>query len=184
MDEECQEYCAGNFYDLSKYEIDKYVGLYKPFEYYGLRFGTVNGPSRNFRTDVMINAMYMSSVEHNQVKINNPNIRRPILGIYDLCAAVETIIDNGSPDKSGIYNLASFNSTVELIGRHVADYMNSELVFMPNSTGVYDFAISTLKFEKTFNFAFRENVTSIIAAIKGEANILQPTNRNTTVAYE
>jgi nucleoside-diphosphate-sugar epimerase len=183
MDEECPEYRSGNFYDLSKYEIDSYVKLFEGCEYYGLRFGTVNGPSPNFRTDIMINAMYVSALNNKHIRINNPHIRRPILGIKDLGRAVLSIIKNGTDAKRGIYNLASFNSTVELIGRHVSDYMDVPLEFTPDSPNVYDFAISTKKFEQAFDFTFQETVKTIITDIRQQHEHLRFTHRNKIIPY-
>lgn len=45
-----------NFYDLSKQMIDKLAFLSGKC-YFGLRFGTVNGYSPNFRNDLMINSL-------------------------------------------------------------------------------------------------------------------------------
>jgi nucleoside-diphosphate-sugar epimerase len=173
VDEECQEYLAGSFYDLSKSEIDHYARLFNDVEYYGLRFGTVNGFSPNIRNDVMINAMTNSARKQKEVNISNPMVKRPILDIKDLCRAVECIINNGTFDVRGIYNLASFNSNVETIGRQVADILSAKVNFIdknPCSTKdlneknipkVYDFAISSNKFMSTFNFEFNGTIESI-----------------------
>jgi UDP-glucose 4-epimerase len=183
MDETCEEYNATNYYDLSKYEIDAYMKLFGNLEYYGLRFGTVNGPSPNLRDDVMINAMFANASKSEEVKITNPNIRRPILGIHDLCRAVATIIVDGDKSKSGIYNLASFNSTVELIGMHVADELGAKLIVGGNTAGAYDFAISTKKFETTFNFSFQESVRGIVNKLVKRKDTMILDNRNEKIPY-
>jgi nucleoside-diphosphate-sugar epimerase len=183
MDETCEEYVATNYYDLSKYEIDAYMSLHKKVEFYGLRFGTVNGPSANFRDDVMINAMFKSAKQKGEIKVFNPHIRRPILGLNDLCRAVHTIITNGDRHKAGIYNLASFNSTVELIGTHVAHYLSVPLKVEGNTTGAYDFAISTKKFEDTFQFRFEDTARTIVESLRKRDDSMVYTNRNTIIPY-
>lgn len=183
MDETCEEYSAGNYYDFSKYEIDTYSKLYGKLEYYGLRFGTVNGPSPNFREDVMINAMFKTAKEKGKISIFNPHIRRPILGIHDLCRAVYSIIMDGDASKAGIYNLASFNSTVELIGTHVSDYLHVPLKLQGDTAGAYDFAISTAKFENTFNFEFKETAKTIIDKLKKRDETMFYTHRNLPKPY-
>lgn len=183
MTEAHEEYAAANFYDFSKYEIDTYMKLYGKLEYYGLRFGTVNGPSPNFRDDVMINSMFKSAKVNNHIKISNPHIRRPILGINDLCRAIYSIIMADDAKKSGIYNLASFNSTVEIIGTHAAKELNVPLRIAENTSKAYDFAISTAKFEQAFNFSFQETPQSIINNLKLRDNSMVYTNRNTYISY-
>jgi len=190
--EECEEYVAGSFYDLSKAEIDHYMKISDKINYYGLRFGTINGYAPNIRNDVMINAMAFSAIKNKEIKVFNPMIRRPILYIKDLCRAVETIILNGNFQTRGIYNLASFNSTPDIIGRKTAEvFENIKLsIFERNPTPeesinkklvskAYDFAISSDKFISTFDFIFEGTIKDIALELKEkEAEIIISNNRN------
>lgn len=171
--EDCEEYTAGSFYDLSKAEIDHYFKIIDKIKYYGLRFGTVNGFSPNLRTDIMINSMYFSSINNGYINITNPTIKRPILDIQDLCSAIKKIIDTGNFENRGIYNLASFNSSVEIIARKVAENTNVNVnISDPGKTisKVYDFAISCEKFVKTFDFEFQGSIESITNDLKQNLN--------------
>lgn len=187
VNENCEEYVAGSFYDLSKAEIDHYAKIFDKVNYYGLRFGTVNGYSPNIRTDIMINAMVNSILETNTVKVFNPMVRRPILWIHDLCRAVEKIILEGVYSKRGLYNLASFNSTVDIIGRKVANvFEGSELQVIEDEPSkeelelnkklhskVYDFAISSDKFITTFDFQFEGTIEKIANELKEKFNTIE-----------
>lgn len=186
IEENCREYQALNYYDLSKYEIDAYTSLYDKIPCFGLRFGTVNGPSVNFRNDVMINMMYFSAKKNGKVIINNPNIRRPILGINDLCNAIEHIILKGSILNRGIYNLASFNLNVKEIGSAVAKYMNVSLNYSKDMPNRYDFSLSTQKFKTIFNFQFKDNVNMILKSIieRDNNNSMNFSNRNNIINYD
>ena len=172
VSEDCQEYAAGSFYDLSKSEIDHYIKIFDKVNYYGLRFGTVNGASPNIRNDIMINAMYNSFCKNGYLSVTNPMVKRPILDIKDLCRAIEKIINNGTKEKRGIYNLASFNSNVETIGRKVAELTGAKLNFVEtidndsSAPKVYDFAISCEKFIKAFDFKFEGSIESITNDIR------------------
>lgn len=150
-----------NAYDVSKQCIDYFATLWNK-DYYGLRFGTVNGPSPNFRSDLMINKMVRASV-NGTIEVRNPQIRRPILGMNDLCRAVKTIIE--SPPNPGIYNLASINSTVGDIARAVAKETGAKINILPDSP-TYDFTIDTTKFQKNYNFEFVDNIDNIISAVR------------------
>ena len=147
---------------------------------FGLRFGTVCGYSENFRNDVMINAMWNSAKTRKEVKVYNGDTRRSILGIQDLCRAVQTLIDHG--EKPKIYNLASFHSTSLDIGTKVAELcdvpcVQSEYTVMGGgnekmTTKNYDFWVDTTQFEQDFNFTFDNTIDSIVEDINwGFANV-------------
>jgi UDP-glucose 4-epimerase len=147
---------------LSKTTIDNFMKLTN-IEYYGLRFGSVNGYSPNMRLDLMINAMTISSKENLEVNVFNGHAYRPILEMNDLCRSVETII-NSDEDKRGLYNISSFNKNIMEIGKSVAEYTGCKLIDKGKNF-TYDFEISTEKFEKAFNFTFLGTIESIIDSI-------------------
>ena len=149
-------------YDLQKWLCDEYIQK-TDLEYYGLRLGTVCGWYTNLRTDTMINSMVYNGIRLNKIKINNPEIWRPILYTEDLLFAVLHIIRYGNFEKRGIYNLASFNMQVKDIGMQVSEILNIPLEIDYNPTKLsYSFSISSCKFMKTFNFKFIGNIKNIV----------------------
>lgn len=150
-----------NNYDITKYSLDllAQLAIDNGKNVIGLRFGTVNGWSPNLRTDLMINSMFRSAITHSTIEIANKHINRAILGIEDLCRAIKVCID--SP-KSGIYNLSSFNSSVEEISNIVSTNLNVPVIDKGNTEGVYDFNLNNLKFSNAFNFQFTETVDTIL----------------------
>ena len=181
-----------NQYDISKHTADLYAQK-SDVEYYGLRFGTVNGCSPVLRTDVMINAMVNSALRDGHIKLYIKDTMRPILGINDLCRAVETIVKSDE-DKRGLYNLASFNKTAEQIAYEVADVMGVEvkeyeadptqIKNIKNQTKAYNFSISTLKFRKAYNFKFRSTVESITSELVASWDSMEKTDRSEAFHYE
>lgn len=155
-----------NHYDLQKITIDlianKYVAEGKNI--IGLRFGTVNGASPNTRSDLMINSMVKSAMSTGQIHVKNLHIRRAILGINDLCKALEMLVH--TTVKSGQYNLASFNSTVETIAKTVQQHTGAELVLGKNDKIAYDFQLSTDKFSSETGFVFKDNIDTLIEGLK------------------
>jgi UDP-glucuronate 4-epimerase len=123
VNEDFLEYEPYNYYDWSKYTIDQLASL-SGKHYYGLRFGTVSGFSRNLRNDIMINSMCYNAKINKNIFVHDGNVNRPLLGINDLTKAILTIINNGTLDKAGIYNLNSFNSSVSDIANTIADICN------------------------------------------------------------
>lgn len=147
---------------LSKTTIDNVMALLD-VEYYGLRFGSVNGWAPNMRTDLMINSMTLSALKNKEVNVFNAHAHRPIVSIHDLCRAVHNIVFN-SKDNRGIYNVASFNLNIGEIGKRVANHLGVPLVDKGKSV-TYDFMVSSEKFEKTFDFKFESTVESVVDSI-------------------
>ena len=161
---------------LTKTTIDHYMPL-TDVEYYGLRFGSVNGHSPNMRLELIINAMTVSAKFNKQVVVMNGHAHRPILSTNDLCRAVEAII-NSNEDKRGVYNLASVNHNIREIGDMVANHLDVPLVDKGNNY-TYDFSISSEKFMKAYNFKFVDTVPTIVDDIVGNAFNLNWQKRET-----
>lgn len=156
--EESKQFNVENMYDLTKYAADQFAAI-SGKNYYALRFGTVNGSSANLRLDLMINRMVWTALQEGKIKVNNPQCYRPLLGIKDLCRAIEAILTgNGKP---GVYNVASFNSTVLDIAQAVGRIMDVPIEQLPDSP-TYDFSMDTGKFERTFGFTFTDTIDSIV----------------------
>lgn len=153
-------YLPTNYYDLTKKVIDYYAQLSK-LNYFGLRLGTVCGYSPNLRSDVMINKMVETGKSKKTIYIYNARVFRPILGIEDFCRAVEVIIIKDKP--KGIYNLASFNASVKQVSEEVSNILNGvKIKNMGTFPGFYNFSVNTKKFEKVFNFKFKDDVQTIV----------------------
>ena len=193
VDETHTNFEPNNYYDLTKKIIDMYAEM-SNVEYYGLRFGTVNGYSPIFRNDIMINAMMFNALNDGNINLYIKDIRRPILGIKDLVRAVCTIIDNGSYDKRGLYNLCSFNSTPEEIAYKISSKLNIEvkeleiqdvnkITNVKLQVNSYNFAINCDKFIKNFNFEFTETIDSIVEEIIENYDIMIKNNRTEKKEY-
>jgi nucleoside-diphosphate-sugar epimerase len=151
-----------NNYDLTKVSLDllamKYIGEGRNI--IGLRFGTVNGGSPVIRRDLMINSMVYTALFEKHITITNKHIKRPILSVRDLSRAVETMIK--SKAASNIFNLASFNSTVESIANIVSYYTKVDITDNGDVPGAYNFAIDNTKFKVLSNFTYEDNLHSVV----------------------
>jgi nucleoside-diphosphate-sugar epimerase/2-polyprenyl-3-methyl-5-hydroxy-6-metoxy-1,4-benzoquinol methylase len=158
-----------NYYDWSKQTIDQLAKL-SGKQYYSLRFGTVNGFSRNLRNDVMINSMSFNAKKNGKIFVSNNNVNRPILGINDLCKAILNIVNNGHKELSGVYNINSFNATVGDIAYAVSAILKvpcentntNTIINFKLQTKSYDFKIHSTKFIIAFDFEFEDTLNSII----------------------
>lgn len=189
-DETNMDFIPYNNYDVTKHMIDLYIER-TDVEYYGLRFGTVNGYSPLLRKDLMINSMYCNSIENGQINLFIKNIMRPILGVNDLVNAIGKIIESNE-DKRGLYNLASFNKTAEQIAYKVGDILNKpvveidanpkEIINSKLQTVCYDFGIDTSKFQKEFDFKFTDTIDSIVESL--QKNTYIESSRDKQYRYE
>jgi nucleoside-diphosphate-sugar epimerase/2-polyprenyl-3-methyl-5-hydroxy-6-metoxy-1,4-benzoquinol methylase len=172
-----------NYYDWSKQTIDQLAEL-SGKQYYALRFGTVNGFSRNLRNDVMINSMIFNAKKNGKIFVSNHYVNRPILGIDDLCKAVLTIINEGKMELSGVYNLNSFNATVYEIASKISSMCNVKCEDMTRGEGIkivnfklqtksYDFKINSNKFIENFGFKFNDTLKSIIESLLNKWELVQ-----------
>ena len=180
-----------NYYDMTKLHID-HIAQLSNLDYYGLRFGTVNGPAPSIRTDVMINAMVNTAMQKGEIHVFNKDTRRSILGINDLCRAIDTIIDDNKKANRGVYNTASFTNTAgdiaTAVGKHanvpVIDKDPPSVIFNEKlQSKTYDFGISTAKFENTFNFKFTDTLDSITQEMVTQYAECNRDHRATLVHY-
>ena len=155
---------------FSKATIDQYLQTFNPCEYYGLRFGSVNGWSENFRSDLIVNSMAVNAIKHRELHVSNGDNYRPILGMEDLLNAVVKIVECPE-DRRGIYNLASFNVNIRQVGHAVSDILECKVNETPG-LGSYDFCINSDKFKKTYGFEFFDTLESIVTSITDRQDII------------
>jgi nucleoside-diphosphate-sugar epimerase len=133
-------------YDATKRTMDDLARL-SGLRAYGLRFGTISGPSPQMRPELLINAMTRSAIERGHVTVQNGGARRSVAGISDVVAATLHLLDGRA--EPGVYNVASAHGTIESIGREVAYHCGVPCVIDPHPSPCYDFQMSTAKLEAT-----------------------------------
>lgn len=169
-----------NNYDLTKYVLDLHSQQFmKEKTIIGLRLGTVNGHSPNLRNELMINAMVKSAITEKKIHINNIKVRRPILGINDLINGINKILLN---PVTGIYNLCSFNNTVEGIAKDISNKLSVPIQYGNDTNNPYDFYFDNIKFEQTFNFKFMDSVSTIVEDLLNNTPVITG-NRNNFINY-
>ena len=171
-----------NNYDLTKVTLDlvaqKYIAQHRYIM--GLRFGTVNGGSPVIRRDLMINSMVYTALNEGKIVITNKHINRPILALKDLALAIKEVLLN-KVFRSGHYNLASFNSTVEEISKEVQLKTGVEIIDKGDTPGVYNFEIDNYKFTNYYRFNFKETISSTVDDV---INCYTKTNPNVVIRNE
>src|ERR1700756_5474930 len=93
-------------YGISKLQGERAVLQFADgdFSVIALRKGTVSGYSPRMRLDLIVNTMFKSGRKEGIVRLNNPAIWRPVLGIEGACTAYIRAIE-ASESISGIFNI-------------------------------------------------------------------------------
>jgi nucleoside-diphosphate-sugar epimerase len=151
-----------SFYDLHKQEVERYAALAYPASY-GLRFGTVCGPSLNLRRELLLNSLVLSALRDGRVRVANRAASRPLLGINDLCRAVEAVLTKDVPP--GRYNLAGVNANIGELADEVARRLGvpCEEAQCPN---LYDIRVDTRRFREAAGMDFREDVPALVESLR------------------
>ena len=174
---------ALNVYDYTKIARENIADLYPNKKLVGLRFGSVSGFSSNFRNENLLNSLTMSSVNKLPLTISNGDAYRSVLGLNDLCRAIDKIIEV-DVIKNKIYNLTSISDKIINFGYEVKRLTDSELIVNDSFKTDYSFNCSAELFEKDYNFKFGDTIESIYNdIIINYDNILFNTKRG-KITYE
>ncbi len=157
---------ARNMYDLTKVVGDQIAALSKK-QYFALRFGTVSGFAPNLRPELLINKMSRDGFLHGAVSVANPIANRAVLGIGDLCSAIESVVR--LPDSEpGVYNICSENVTMLEAAERIACVTDAEIVALPDSP-TYDFSMSVDRFSREFGWAPSETIETLCLGLAPSA---------------
>ncbi len=149
-------------YDFHKQTIEKYAAFTYPNSY-GLRFGTVCGPSPNIREELLLNSMVKAAITKKEIQVANREIHRPLLGINDLCRSVEAILTKDV--APGIYNLASVNTSVGELADRVAEQLRVKQI-EANFPSKYDIQVDTTKFQQAAGMYFWDTIGTMVNGLR------------------
>jgi len=171
LTEDRSEYIALNRYDGQKKMIE-IMAQTSDLQYYGLRMGTLSGYSPNLRTDTIFGSCLKSYKENGSINIYNGAAKRGVLSTHDFCKGVHSIIENGSYEKRGLYNLASFNLSISQIGQKFSELLGCPVNYTNNTSRCYDFTLNVTKMGLNFDFAPESQVEEVISELNDNWSIM------------
>jgi UDP-glucose 4-epimerase len=174
---------ALNFYDYTKIARENIADLYPNKKLVGLRFGSVSGFSKNFRSENLLNSLTLSSSKNRSITISNGEAYRSILGMNDACRAIETLIKQDNI-KNKKYNLSSFSDKIINFGLAIKNLTNSELIVNDSFQTDYSFNCSSELFLNDYNFKFQDTVESIYNDIESNIGNIVTNHKRTKIIYE
>jgi len=151
---------AKNIYDYSFICREEISKLYPNKKTIGLRFGSVNGFSKNIRNENLLNSLTLTSLSGKPLVVSNGEAMRSVLGINDLCRSIEVIISTEGV-KNKIYNITSVNDKIINFAKKIQEYTNSDLTLNDSFKTDYSFNCSNALFESDYSFKFEDTTESI-----------------------
>jgi nucleoside-diphosphate-sugar epimerase len=97
---------------------------------------------------------------------------RSVLGITDVCRAIEVIIANNITENK-IYNITSINDSIMNFAKKVQALSGADLVVNDSFKTDYSFHCSPQLFEKDYEFKFQDTVESIYNELIENYNKIQ-----------
>lgn len=163
-----------SLYDEQKRALEALVPRLYPRSI-GMRYASVCGVSLVQRDDIILNAMVKSAVTTGVVNMANPLVYKPILGLKNLCAIVEVLIERLSKDpaqftRGVIADMCSFTTSPEQAAWAVKQATDCEIRRQPQ-TRAYEFKMTPW----TPPSGVLESLESIIADLvehyRGQADV-------------
>lgn len=87
------KFFPNQLYDITKFYLENYIKKHLE-KYYILRFSTVSGFSAHQNDFLIINKMHLNSIKNKEITVINPNTKKSILFIDDLCRAIVQIVQS------------------------------------------------------------------------------------------
>ena len=142
-----------NPYDASKLSADLIIKALN-IPALSMRFGTVSGISQKTRLELIFNAMNVSALRQNYVKVANQSNLRSILFLDDLAKYIDIFVDRldllrGYKEVS----LSSWSGTIGQLGSEISEFYGVELQGEPPS-GTYSFVLTDQEFREIYGEPF------------------------------
>lgn len=158
-------------YAISKLMAERALATFKDLNPVVFRMGTLSGPSPRMRLDLAINTMVAGARLYQKIRVREAF--RPILDVRDASAAyVRALASNAY----GIFNLASANISIPVLGEEVAQVMRSEglpcEVYREPGADQRSYTVDCSRAQRVFGFAPRLTAS---ATAKDVLHLLQTT---------
>lgn len=171
-----------SYYDHTKICGDNIAGLFPKKKIVGLRFGSVSGFSKNFRSENLLNAVTMSAIKDHKITVTNPQNYRSVLGMKDLCRVFTTLLESESINNR-IYNVTSVNTRILDFAEQIRSFSNCELIINGASTTNFSFNCDNSLFQKEFDFRFQDTVESMYYDIVNNQDLIVSDLKRTPMRY-
>jgi nucleoside-diphosphate-sugar epimerase len=155
-------------YGISKLQGERAVMqmIDSEFSVISLRKGTVSGYSPRMRFDLLVNTMFKCAMRDGVIRVNDPAIWRPFLGIEDATMAYTRAIE-ASDSISGIFNIASGNHTIgevaDLVKMTIEEEFGKKITLdIKHIKDLRNYKVSIERAETVLSFHPHQSVKAIV----------------------
>jgi nucleoside-diphosphate-sugar epimerase len=155
-----------DIYSQSMYDREILISKLTNCNTVGLRIGMVSGFSRRQRYDLAFMNRIYTSLHENVIYVDQHNPSRAILGLCDLYRCVEVLIQHRLSIRGHhIYNISSFNTTINDLTKYISSELQSSIKVIPNNrnNNILGFSMDTTSFCTSFNFTFKETKETLLS---------------------
>ena len=107
-----------------------------------IRLGTLFGFAPRLNASRGINKMIYASIIKNELVISNPEIKKSYTALSDLYNFIN-LIENNKIDDVEVYNISSFDTTIDIITKMISNKYDIPVVNKPDDKYIYSFHLST-----------------------------------------
>lgn len=155
-------------YGISKLQGERAVMqmVDSKFSVISLRKGTVSGYSPRMRFDLLVNTMFKCAMRDGVIRVNDPAIWRPFLGIEDATMAYTRAIE-ANESISGIFNIASGNHTIgevaDLVKMTIGEEFGKKIALdIKHIRDLRNYKVSIERAETVLSFHPHQSVKAIV----------------------
>ena len=171
-DEESPAVCAYP-YGISKLLGERGV-LQEQSEHFSaiaLRQGTVNGYSPRMRFDLIVNTMFKTAVTEKKIRVNHPDIWRPLIDVRDTAEAFVRAVE-APAEVSGVFNVAYDNFTIGDVAKAVRKEVESIYgiqveIEMNRIADLRNYKVSSEKARAQLGFNPRFGIAEMVQSLAG-----------------
>lgn len=146
-----------------------------------IRMGTLYGFSPNLNASRGIHRMIYYSLINNYIEIYDKKINKSLTSFEDLLESLRYILIN---NESNIYNVSSFDITIEELGNYISNKFHIPLkeIEKPNNKNNYSFILNTDKL-KNLGWESKNNINNLVKTITNDFNDINKINYDNINIY-
>jgi 2-polyprenyl-3-methyl-5-hydroxy-6-metoxy-1,4-benzoquinol methylase len=156
--------------------FEKLIGIKKI-----IRLGTLYGFSPNLNASRGIHRMVYYPLMNNYIEISDKKISKSLTSFDDLIESLKYILNI---NETGIYNVSSFDATIEELGNYISNKFNVVLKEkeLPSNKTNYSFLLNTDKL-KALGWEPKSNINNFIETITKNFNKINKINYDNINIY-
>jgi len=146
-----------------------------------IRLGTLYGSSLYLNASRGVQRMIYFPLINNYLELSDIKIRKSLTSLDDLFDAINIILDK-QLSLFEIYNVSSFNTTIEELGNFIANKFKIEIKYVDSDKKNYNFHLDTTKL-RSLGWKSNSNLNNLIQTITSNFNLIKEVKYDNKIIY-